>query len=50
MLLSSSAYNEYTVIPKEYTGPLYFDITGVECINNYGINSIAVNLFNLMRW
>ena len=29
MLLFSSAYNEYTVIPKEYTGPLYFDITGV---------------------
>ena len=32
MLLFSSAYNEYTVISKEYTGPLYFDITGVYCI------------------
>ena len=29
MLLFSSAYNEYTVISKEYTGPLYLDITGV---------------------
>ena len=29
MLLFSSAYNEYTVISKEYTGP--FDITGVDC-------------------
>ena len=29
MLLFSSAYNEYTVISKEYTGPLDFDITGV---------------------
>ena len=27
----SSAYNEYTVISKEYTGPLDFDITGVDC-------------------
>ena len=26
MLLFSSAYNEYTVISKEYTGPLDFDI------------------------
>ena len=32
MLLVSSAYNEYTVISKEYTGPLDFDITGVDCI------------------
>ena len=32
MLLFSSAYNEYTVISKEYTGPLDFDITGVDCI------------------
>ena len=31
MLLFSSAYNEYTVISKEYTGPLDFDITGVDC-------------------
>ena len=30
--LFSSAYNEYTVISKEYTGPLDFDITGVDCI------------------
>ena len=33
MLLFSSAYNEYTVISKEYTGPLDFDITGVYCIS-----------------
>ena len=33
MLVFSSAYNEYTVISKEYTGPLDFDITGVYCIN-----------------
>ena len=32
MLLFSSAYNEYTVISKEYTGPFDFDITGVGCI------------------
>ena len=32
MLLFSSAYNEYTVISKEYTGPLDFDITGVYCM------------------
>ena len=31
MLVFSSAYNEYTVISKEYTGPLDFDITGVYC-------------------
>ena len=31
MLLFSSAYNEYTVISKEYTSPLDFDITGVDC-------------------
>ena len=30
MLLFSFAYNEYTVISKEYTGPLDFDITGVD--------------------
>ena len=35
MLVFSSAYNEYTVISKEYTGPLYFDITGVNCICIY---------------
>ena len=35
MLLFSSAYNEYTVISKEYTGPLDFDITGVDCIYIY---------------
>ena len=29
-----SLYNENTVISKEYTGPLYFDITGVDCIFN----------------
>ena len=27
----SSAYNENTVISKEYTGSLDFDITGVDC-------------------
>ena len=32
MLVFSSAYNEYTVISKEYTGPLDFDITGVYCM------------------
>ena len=32
MLVFSSAYNEYTVISEEYTGPLDFDITGVDCI------------------
>ena len=31
MLVFSSAYNEYTVISKEYIGPLDFDITGVDC-------------------
>ena len=31
MHVFSSAYNEYTVISKEYTGPLDFDITGVDC-------------------
>ena len=35
MLLFSSAYNEYTVISKEYTGPLDFDITGVDCVYIY---------------
>ena len=35
MLLFSSAYNEYTVISNEYTGPLDFDITGVDCIYIY---------------
>ena len=28
----SSLYNENKVISKEYTGPLDFDITGVDCI------------------
>ena len=32
MHVFSSAYNEYTVISKEYIGPLDFDITGVDCI------------------
>ena len=27
----SSLYNENTVISKEYTDPLDFDITGVDC-------------------
>ena len=27
----SSNYNENTAISKEYTGPLDFDITGVDC-------------------
>ena len=30
MLVFSSAYNKYTVISKEYTGPLDFDITEVD--------------------
>ena len=46
MLVFSSAYNEYTVISKEYTGPLYFDITGVECtitiLRMVSIESLAV--------
>ena len=29
----SSLYNENTVILREYTGPLDFDITGVDCIS-----------------
>ena len=33
MLVFSPAYNEYTVISKENTGPLDFDITGVYCIS-----------------
>ena len=33
MLIFSSSYNEYTVISKEYTGPLDFDITGVDFSN-----------------
>ena len=28
----SFLYNENTVISKEYTGPLDFDITAVDCI------------------
>ena len=31
MHLFLSAYNENTVISKEYTGPLDFGITGVDC-------------------
>ena len=31
----SSLYNENTVISKEYTGPLDFDITGVDCTYKY---------------
>ena len=31
MHVFSSVYNEYTVISKEYTGPLDFDVTGVDC-------------------
>ena len=42
MLLFSSAYNEYTVIPKEYTGPLDFDITGVDCILIYDSPAILI--------
>ena len=30
----SSLYNENTVISKEYTGPLDFDLTGGDCIWN----------------
>ena len=37
MLLFSSAYNEYTVISKEYTGPLDF------CKNNQKITKIIFN-------
>ena len=31
MHLFLSAYNENTVISKEYTDPLDFDITGADC-------------------
>ena len=44
MLLFSSAYNEYTVISKEYTGPLDFDITGVAEHFNQGFISGRRNL------
>ena len=30
----SFLYNENTVISEEYTGPLDFDITGVDCTYN----------------
>ena len=43
MLVFSSAYSEYTVISKEYTGPLDFDITGVYCI--LFILILLVNLY-----
>ena len=43
MLVFSSAYNEYTVISKEYTGPLYFDITGVNCMSFYYLNCILTS-------
>ena len=33
----SFLYNENTVISKEHTGPLDFDITGVDCIYLSGI-------------
>ena len=33
----SSLYNENTVISKEYTGPLDFDLPGVDCIYIYGV-------------
>ena len=47
----SSAYNEYTVISKEYTGPLDFDITGVNCIYVYeNINLIIIADFNKLIW
>ena len=40
----SSAYNEYTVISKEYTGPLDFDITGVDCSIYSSINTDKTQL------
>ena len=45
MLLFSSAYNEYTVISKEYTGPLDFDITGVDCT----LRSIMLHMNSRVR-
>ena len=42
MLLFSSAYNEYTVISKEYTGPLDFDITGVDYTSVGFLKSIVL--------
>ena len=60
----SSLYNENTVISKEYTGPLDFDITEVDCIYNIlGIGRHLVisgislypfrykrSLYNVIRW
>ena len=41
MHLFLSPYNENTVISKEYTGPLDFDITGVDlifhCMSNFSL-------------
>ena len=42
MLLFSSAYNEYTVISKEYIGPLEFDITGVDCNYTNAIYGMSI--------
>ena len=37
-----SLYNENTVISEEYTGPLDFDIAGVDCIAK-DIHSYPIN-------
>ena len=42
MHVFSSAYNEYTVISKEYTGPLDFDITGVNYTSVGFLKSIVL--------
>ena len=49
MLVFSSAYNEYTVISKEYAGPLDFDITGVYCSTSqsYSLCSLKIHLNTL---
>ena len=39
-----SLYNENTVISKEYTGPLDFDITGVDCIHRYNRISVILGI------
>ena len=39
----SSLYNENTVISKEYTGPLDFDITGVDCMYPIVLNKQRVS-------
>ena len=50
MLLFSFACNEYTVISKEYTGPLDFDITGVECVYIYVYIFVCMLRIDQRNW